>query len=84
MTRAYVLDPVTRATLGLVDQSWERLSYVRRYVAMDTFELVINRTRLWASELAESASCTCPTRATSCSSSSRSRASPRGARATTR
>ena len=53
MTRAYVLDPVTRATLGLVDQSWERLSYTRRYVAMDTFELVINRTRLWASELAE-------------------------------
>lgn len=52
MTRAYVLDPVTRATLGLVDQSWERLSYVRRYAAMDTFELVINRTRLWASELA--------------------------------
>jgi microcystin-dependent protein len=52
VTRAYVLDPVTRATLGLVDQSWERLSYVRRYVAMDTFELVINRTRLWASELA--------------------------------
>ena len=52
MTRAYVLDPVTRATLGLVDQSWERLSYVRRYTAMDTFELVINRTRLWASELA--------------------------------
>ena len=44
MTRAYVLDPVTRATLGLVDQSWERLSYVRRYTAMDTFELVINRT----------------------------------------
>lgn len=53
MTRAYVLDPVTRATLGLVDQSWERLSYVRRYVAMDTFALVINRTRLWASELAK-------------------------------
>lgn len=53
MTRAYVLDSVTRATLGLVDQSWERLSYVRRYVAMDTFELVINRTRLWASELAK-------------------------------
>ena len=53
MTRAYVLDPVTRATLGLVDQSWERLSYTRRYVAMDTFELVINRTRLWASELAK-------------------------------
>ncbi len=52
MTRAYVLDPVTRATLGLVDQSWERLSYVRRYTAMDTFELVIKRTRLWASELA--------------------------------
>lgn len=51
MTRAYVLDPVTRATLGLVDQSWERLAYTRRYVAMDTFELVINRTRLWASEL---------------------------------
>lgn len=51
MTRAYVLDPVTRATLGLVDQSWERLSYVRRYAAMDTFELAINRTRLWASEL---------------------------------
>ena len=51
MTRAYVLDPVTRATLGLVDQSWERLSYIRRYSAMDTFELVINRTRLWASEL---------------------------------
>src|SRR3954469_17363777 len=53
MTRAYVLDPVTRATLGLVDQSWERLSYTRRYVAMDTFELTINRTRLWASELAK-------------------------------
>src|SRR4051812_15073614 len=53
MTRAYVLDPVTRATLGLVDQSWERLSYVRRYTAMDTFELVINRTRLWASQLAK-------------------------------
>jgi microcystin-dependent protein len=52
VTRAYVLDPVTRATLGLVDQSWERLSYMRRYTAMDTFELVINRTRLWASELA--------------------------------
>jgi microcystin-dependent protein len=52
MTRAYVLDPVTRATLGLVDQSWERLSYVRRYTAMDTFELVIHRSRLWASELA--------------------------------
>ena len=52
MTRAYVLDPVTRATLGLVDQSWERLSYTRRYTAMDTFELVIHRSRLWASELA--------------------------------
>jgi microcystin-dependent protein len=52
MTRAYVLDPVTRATLGLVDQSWERLAYTRRYVAMDTFELVINRTRLWAGEIA--------------------------------
>lgn len=51
MTRAYVLDPATRATLGLVDQSWERLSYTRRYTAMDTFELAINRTRLWASEL---------------------------------
>ena len=37
MTRAYVLDPVTRATLGLVDQSWERLAYTRRYTAMDTF-----------------------------------------------
>lgn len=52
MTRAYVLDPVTRATLGLVDQSWERLSYTRRYAAMDTFELVIHRSRLWANELA--------------------------------
>ena len=52
MTRAYVLDPVTRATLGLVDQSWERLAYTRRYTAMDTFELVIHRSRLWASELA--------------------------------
>jgi microcystin-dependent protein len=51
VTRAYVLDPATRATLGLVDQSWERLSYTRRYTAMDTFELVINRSRLWASEL---------------------------------
>jgi hypothetical protein len=51
VTRAYILDPVTRATLGLVDQSWERLSYVRRYTAMDTFELVIHRSRLWASEL---------------------------------
>jgi hypothetical protein len=53
VTRAYVLDPVSRATLGLVDQSWERLTYTRRYVATDTFELVINRSRLWASELAK-------------------------------
>lgn len=51
MTRAYVLDAATRTTLGLVDQSWERLAYNRRYTAMDTFELVIHRSRLWASEL---------------------------------
>ena len=53
MTRAYVLDPATRAILGLVDQSWERLTYTRRYTAMDTFTLVIHRSRLYASELAK-------------------------------
>lgn len=51
MTRAYVLDPTTRAVLGLVDQSWQKLSYTRRYYGMDTFLMTINRSRLWASEL---------------------------------
>lgn len=51
MTRAYVLDPSTRAVLGLIDQSWTKLSYTRRYIGMDTFSMTIQRQRLWASEL---------------------------------
>jgi hypothetical protein len=51
MTRTYVLDPVSRAVLGLVDQSWQRLAYRRRYFGVDTFEMAINRSRLYASEL---------------------------------
>lgn len=52
MTRAYVLDRVTRDTLGLVDQSWEKLSYTRRYWGMDTFTMTIQRARLYADSLA--------------------------------
>ena len=51
MTRAYVLDQSTRAVRGLVDQSWEDLTYTRRYFGMDTFQMSIQRARLWASEL---------------------------------
>ena len=52
MTRAYVLDNATgRAVLGLIDQSWEKLSYTRRYFGMDTFEMTINRSRLWADQI---------------------------------
>lgn len=51
MTRAYVLDGSTLAIVGLVDQSWEKLKYTRRYFGMDTFEMSINRSRLYASEL---------------------------------
>lgn len=52
MTRAYVLDSASgRAVLGLIDQSWEKLSYTRRYFGMDTFELTINRSRLWADQI---------------------------------
>lgn len=52
MTRAYILDSATgRAVLGLIDQSWEKLSYTRRYFGMDTFEMTINRSRLWADQI---------------------------------
>lgn len=51
MSRAYVLDRDTLATVGLIDQSYESLTYTRRYQATDTFQLVINRKRLYATEL---------------------------------
>ena len=53
MTRAYVLDPGTRAILGLVDQSWERLHLHPPLHGDGHVHLVINRSRLWASELAK-------------------------------
>ncbi len=51
MTAAYILDPVTRATIGVVDQSYASLDYTRRYWGTDSFDLLINRRRLYASEL---------------------------------
>lgn len=50
MSRAYVLG-ADLATLGLIDQSYARITYTRRLYALDTFELTINRKRLYASEL---------------------------------
>jgi hypothetical protein len=46
-----VLDRDTLATVGLIDQSFSKLTYTRRYQAMDTVTLTINRKRLYASEL---------------------------------
>lgn len=51
MTRAYVLDRATLEVLGLIDQSFTKLTYSRRYQAMDTLVMTINRKRLYADQV---------------------------------
>lgn len=46
-----ILDPDTLAPIAPIDESYSSFEYVRRWLAVDTFEMVINRKKLWADEL---------------------------------
>ncbi len=48
---AYILDATTLEKIGVLDQSYSSLRWTRRYYAPDSFEMVINRRTLYASEL---------------------------------
>jgi len=48
---ALILDPKSLAVVGIIDESYTDFEYTRRWRAVDTFQLTINREKLNASEL---------------------------------